>query len=488
MTHVPQIRIQGCNDHPVNPSGDFVLYWMIANRRLTWNFSLQRAVACARELKKPLVVFEALRCGYKWASERLHRFIIDGMTDNATNVERSAALYYPYVESSVDDGKGLLQALGRRACIVITDDFPEFFLPRMVRAASAQIPVRLEQVDSNGLLPMRSANQVFTTAFAFRRFLQKTLCLHLQAIPVADPLKAVTLPKMGGLPEEITKRWPIFPAARHRGDSSLLGSLPIDHKVMPSTMRGGSTAALAAMKTFLTERLSSYAEGRNQPERDATSGLSAYLHFGHISAHEVFAALMDKEGWSVDRVSPKATGSRSGWWGVSTSAEAFLDQIITWRELGFNICWQREDYGRYESLPEWALKTLSQHSKDRRSYTYTLDQFEQAQTHDPLWNAAQIQLVREGGIHNYLRMLWGKKIVEWTASPQEALDVMIQLNNQYALDGRNPNSYSGIFWVLGRYDRPWGPERAVFGKIRYMSSENTARKVRVQNYIEKYIP
>ena len=150
------------------------------------------------------------------------------------------------------------------------------------------------------------------------------------------------------------------------------------------------------------------------------------------------------------------------------------------------MCSKREDFDSFDSLPDWARETLKEHEKDKREHLYSFEQFEQAKTHDPLWNAAQTQLVSEGTIHNYLRMLWGKKVLEWTSSPQECLQFLIELNNKYALDGRNPNSYSGIFWILGRYDRAWGPEREVFGKIRYMSSDNTARKVRVKDYIERY--
>jgi deoxyribodipyrimidine photo-lyase len=173
---------------------------------------------------------------------------------------------------------------------------------------------------------------------------------------------------------------------------------------------------------------------------------------------------------------------------MSEAAEAFLDELVTWRELGFNMCWQREDYDQLKSLPEWAMKTLKSHEKDKRPYLYTPKEFQKAETHDRLWNAAQIQLVQEGRIHNYLRMLWGKKILHWSKTPGEALRVMLELNNKYALDGRDPNSFSGIFWVLGRYDRAWGPERRVFGKVRYMSCKNTARKVRVEAYLNKYAP
>jgi deoxyribodipyrimidine photo-lyase len=171
---------------------------------------------------------------------------------------------------------------------------------------------------------------------------------------------------------------------------------------------------------------------------------------------------------------------------VSAAAEAFLDELVTWRELGFNMCAWRADFDRYESLPAWARAALDAHAADRRPWLYAPDELERGTTHDALWNAAQMQIVREGRMHNYLRMLWGKKILEWSASPREALSVMIHLNNKYGLDGRDPNSYSGIFWCLGRYDRPWGPERPIFGSVRYMSSENTARKFPVKGYIARY--
>ncbi len=150
------------------------------------------------------------------------------------------------------------------------------------------------------------------------------------------------------------------------------------------------------------------------------------------------------------------------------------------------MCWQRTDYDQFDSLPDWAIKTLADHQRDHREHVYSLEEFERAETHDDLWNAAQRQLLREGRIHNYLRMLWGKKILHWTANAGDALQIMIELNNKYALDGRDPNSYSGIFWVLGRYDRPWGPERKIFGKVRYMASENTRRKLRLSEYLETY--
>ncbi|MBM3971113.1 MAG: deoxyribodipyrimidine photolyase [Planctomycetes bacterium] len=486
---VPASRIRTCNNAPIRIDGEFVLYWMIAFRRLSSNFSLQRAVELAVELQKPLVIFEPLRVGYQWASDRIHRFVIDGMAENASRVaalKNAGVVYYPYVEPRADTGKGLLAALASRACVVVTDDFPSFFLPRMVEAAASRLPVRLEAVDSNGLLPLRATDRVFTTAFSFRAFLQKQLPPHLIEFPQPDPLKGLKLPSLNAMPSDITKRWPIAAPNLLSGDAAMLASLPIDHSVGVAETRGGTTAACEKLSRFLERSLPHYAAGANDPDADNRSGLSPYLHFGHISPHELFHELMTREEWSPASLGKKTGGKREGWWGVSPGAEAWLDEFVTWRELGYNMSSHRDDYDQFESLPDWAQATLAKHESDPREHVYSLDEFATAATHDELWNAAQTQLVREGRIHNYLRMLWGKKILEWSETPREALTTMIELNNRYALDGRNPNSYSGILWTLGRYDRPWGPERPIFGTVRFMSSDSTRKKLRVNQYLRTF--
>ena len=488
MRPVPEIRVTRCNEVPIHEKGDYVLYWMTAFRRTRWNFSLQHAVNWANRLAKPLLVFEALRIGYPWASDRFHRFVIDGMADNAEILKKIGVSYYPYLEPSPDADKGLLAGLAEKACLVVTDDFPAFFLPRMIASASKKIPVCIEKVDSNGLLPMKAAERVFAAAKFFRLFLQKELPLHLSELPEAEPLKGLKH-KAPALPlKEMLKRWPAASPEILSGAPEPLAEFPLAHDVGVVDERGGASRACKKMKGFLEKKLSLYEENRNHPDEDGTSGLSPYLHFGHLSVHEIFHHLAAKEEWDLDHLPKKATGGRNGWWHMSEPAEAFLDELVTWRELGFNMCAQRQDYDQYPSLPAWARQTLEDHAGDQRRYVYRFEEFERARTHDPLWNAAQGQLLQEGRIHNYLRMVWGKKILEWTASPQEALDVMIELNNKYGIDGRDPNSYTGIMWVLGRYDRPWGPERPIFGKIRYMSSENTLRKVRATEYMERYRP
>ena len=479
---VPAERITTVNRAPLRMDGDYVLYWMIAARRTGYNFGLQRAVEHAVRLSKPLVVLEALRSGHRWASARFHQFVIDGMRDNAQGFQRAGVSYLPYLETTSDEGRGLLAALAAHAAVVVTDDFPCFFLPAMVTAAAGAIPVAMESVDSNGLLPLRAAAKVHLTAYSFRRALQGDLPAHLPHRPLADPLAALGGPRPE-LPMAVTSRWPNGLAWLDAGGT--LDALPIDQRVRAVELRGGQSAARTALQHFLAHGLPEYGAGRNHPDRDASSGLSPYLHWGHLSSHEVFEAIMTREGWLGD-TPRRATGAREGWWGVGANAEAFLDQLITWRELGFNFASQREDYAVFESLPAWAIATLEAHAADPREWVYDLETLEHSRPHDPLWNAAQRQLVSEGRMHNYLRMLWGKKILQWSATPRDALAAMIELNNKYALDGRNPNSYSGIFWVLGRYDRPWFPERPVYGVLRYMTSESAARKLRLREYLKRY--
>jgi deoxyribodipyrimidine photo-lyase len=481
-------RIRVLTDRPVNAAGRYVLYWMIAQRRLTWNFSLDRACWWARELGAPLVIFEPLEAGYRWASDRLHRFVLDGMADNAAALEgRTGVTYLPWVEPRHGEQRGLLSALAAEAAVVITDDYPAFNIPRLLDAARSRLAVRLEAIDSNGLVPMRLADRAYPTALGFRRYLQQTLPRHLGARPAPDPLADLPAGVRARIPESVFARWDSPTHALITG-AAPLSTLDIDHDVGIVGQRGGSRAAAAALARFLDERLAAYGATRNRVEDDVTSGLSPYLHFGHISSWEVTAAVLARDGW-IGQTASRATGGREGWWGASPAVEGFLDQVVTWRELGFNMCaLNPENYARYDSLPPWAQATLGKHAADPRKYRYGLKEFAEGRTHDQLWNAAQGQLVAEGRIHNYLRMLWGKKILEWTDSPADALAIMVELNNRYALDGRDPNSYSGIFWTLGRYDRPWAPERPVFGTVRYMSSENTARKMPVRSYIRRYAP
>jgi deoxyribodipyrimidine photo-lyase len=524
------LRLAVLNDAPVRAPDEghegaegaaYVLYWMTGFRRLEWNLALERAVAWARHLGLPLLVFEPLRVDYRWASLRHHRFCLDGMREHAARLAGQRTGYFPYVEPEPGAGKGLLEALAARAAVVVTDDSPVFFLPRMRAAAAPTLDVRLEAVDANGLLPLREPGRTFTTAYSFRRHLQKTLPERLEEGPAEHPLAGDPLPPFGdatggapagsmgagegegpaagharrlraALGADLVTRWP--PATDALLDDPELGALPLDRSVPGAPVAGGRGEGAARLARFLGEGLAGYAASRNHPDRNHASGLSPHLHWGHVSSHEVVHAVLEREGWTPAALAGElggrgADGRRQGWWGLSADAEAFLDQVITWRELGYNGTHRAAQAGvdpeGYETLPAWARETLGEHAEDPRPHLYDLDDFEAARTHDPLWNAAQRELRQTGTIHNYLRMLWGKKILEWSATPREALDTMIHLNHRWALDGRDPNSTSGIMWTMGRYDRGW-PEREVFGKVRSMTSASTRRKVELDRYLARY--
>jgi deoxyribodipyrimidine photo-lyase len=484
IANTPSVRVQAATEHNANPDGQYVLYWMTAYRRLESNFALQRATELAVAWNKPLIVLEGLRIGYRWASDRFHRFVLDGMLDNQQAAQELPLTYLAYVEPRKGDGSGLIETLAKEACVVITDDFPCFFHPKLYKRIVSQWKAAVELVDSNGILPIHGADRTFTVAHSYRRYMQKEIARQSPIFPHQNPFRGVQLPKLKKLPEAITKRWKFLSGKELQ--SYDLSKLDIDHSVAATPTKGGRVEALRLLSDFAKRKLGDYDQARNEPDQYGSSSLSAHLHFGHISAHEVFQAIVSSvSGWSFSDIS-KPNGKMNGFWNLGVNAEAFMDQLMTWREIGFNMCARQDNYDRYESLPDWAKKTLKDHAKDKRPYVYTLEEFESARTHDSLWNAAQRQLVVEGRIHNYLRMLWGKKILHWTQSPQEALEVMIHLNNKYALDGRDPNSYSGIFWVLGRYDRAWGPEREIFGKIRYMTSESTRSKFSVKGYLRRY--
>jgi deoxyribodipyrimidine photo-lyase len=484
-TIVPSIRVRRLNDFGFRPSGTFVLYWMTAFRRLEHNFALQRAVEHANSFGRPLLILEALRCHYRWACDRFHQFVLDGMVANSQKAAASQASYCAYVEPQIHHASGLMESLAKDACAIVTDDYPCFFHPVLTNRIASRWECAVEAVDSNTIIPMRQADRTFTVAHSYRRAMQKVIYAGLPDFPEVSPLERLCTERLTSLPARYKSQWGLSLSTSPKDLSRInLKKIEIDHSVEP-VRPGGAIEAHKTLDRFIQSRIASYSSDRNEPEMEGSSGLAPYLHFGHISPHEIFLAIAKTSQWTLDKLS-KPNGKMDGYWNMGPNAEAFMDQLMTWREIGFNMCCRERNFDRYESLPSWAIQTLDEHRNDPRQFLYSLEEFESAQTHDPLWNAAQRQLVREGRIHNYLRMLWGKKILNWSKSPEDALHTMVQLNNKYALDGRDPNSYSGIFWVLGRYDRAWGPERPIFGKVRYMTSESTQNKYSVKQYIQKY--
>lgn len=489
-------RARALNTKPLNSEGKYVLYWMIANRRFHCNAALEYAAHVAHQQNVPLIVLEEISTRHDFANDRITAFVVQGMLDNIRTFKENKIRYIPWVETPLSGKKGKLHELSKDAVIIISDEFPTYFPRKAAESAAKSLPCRFMIVDSNGVFPMSWTERPYPTAHGFRRFVHERFVECIETWPSHMPVSSdhnlwmededftplAERSNLGVTPFEWLWR------AGEQGSTGrdALSTLDIDHSVEPvKNVRGGRDTAVRMLREFLSNRLGRYHEDRNQVKNPATSGLSPWFHFGHLSTIEVVRRVIDSNGWMPDLINASRRGARAGWWGLPEPVEAFLDQIITWRELGFNNAFHNPNHNDFESLPNWAKITLSEHADDERT-TYTLEQIRNADTHDEIWNAAQRQLVRKGIIHNYLRMLWGKRILEWAASPEQAAKWMIELNDTYALDGRDPNSYTGIFWVLGRHDRAWGPERAIFGKIRYMSSENTRRKFDLKPYLQEF--
>jgi deoxyribodipyrimidine photo-lyase len=477
-----QSRLVRLNEKPINRSGEFVLYWMQMQRRLSWNHSLDYAIKCANELGKPLVIYEGLRLDYPWGSARLHRFIIDGMRDNAMTAAKLGFTYWPFVETAQQPARGLLTRIATRAALVVTDDFPCFIVPAQSAGLASRVSCAVMAVDSNSVVPLRLLGDAPYAAAHLRPRIHKTLAVAFDHRSTAKP----SPPRKGG-----SRIQPDFDLAPLDKPAQWITALPIDQTVRAVTGRvGGSRAARSQLASFLRKGLPIYADHRSEPMPPAAfhgSGLSPYLHFGHIGIEEVVAAVLSASGGdSRARMHLELAGRKDGFFGTDRNAAAFLDEALTWRDVGF--VWhlhRREDtHSLQASLPAWAYATLHMHASDKRAFVYDLPAWENAATHDPLWNAAQRELAATGGIHNYMRMLWGKKVIEWSRTPEEAYQTLVHLNNKYALDGRDPNSYSGILWCFGLFDRPWAPKRNALGQIRYMSSANTAKKFKLGPYLD----
>lgn len=485
MKNINSYRKFNKNNKKPNENGDYVLYWMQTNRRFQYNYALEYAVAWANKLEKPLLIYEGLNVNYPWACDRFHTFLMEGMKENLDFAESENLNFFSFLEPNDGDGKGLFYSLAEKACIAISDEFPVFIIKHHNESAGKKLEIPFITIDSNGLIPLGVTNKDPYSAYLFRKIMQKHFIEAFTNPPQKNPLDELANKESINLSEKFLSKYP-------RADeflfniSETVSKLNINHQVGVIDLNGTRKAALGKLGHFIGHSLMEYDEKRNHPDEKKTSGLSPWLHFGKISEYEIVKAVLDHQpdDWDLDSITPNG-GKNAGFFNGNPNIESFLDEVITWREVGFHYAHHRPDYDQFESLPDWVQKTMDEHRNDKREYIYSIEEFEQSKTHDDLWNAAQTQLREEGIIHNYLRMLWGKKIIEWTPDYRTALDYLIELNNKYAIDGRDPNSYSGIFWVLGRFDRAW-QEREVFGKLRYMTSESTRKKVRLKQYLDKY--
>jgi len=475
--------------------GSFVAYWMISARRTKWNHSLEHAVNLALGKQMPLVVVEPVFLRQKWACDRFHTFAIQGIIDNKISFGNTPVRYVPYVEAKEGDAEKLFDEFMAAANAIVLDDSPVYYPREFVETSTKKETCELHVVDSNGFMAMRGQGREFNVAHALRRHCQKTFMTHMDQFPLKNPLEnAKDFAKIGkSVVKDIFEKAGVNQTSKHfllavaQGKTEELKVLDIDHSVAPvEHYPGGADEGKARWKDFFNNRFVHYNRDRNHPELNGPSGMSPYLHFGHISAHHMLHDIFKHYNWDQKKsIKGPHHGKNAAWYHLPEGVEAFLDQLITWRDIGAIHCATVENFHSLESLAGWAKQTLDEHESDKRQYLYTLEQLENSKTHDDLWNAAQTQLRRDGIIHNYLRMLWGKKILEWTPNAATAYEYMIILNDKWALDGRDPNSYSGIGWVVGKFDRAW-PQRPIFGKIRYMTSDSTKKKYKTDTYISVY--
>ncbi len=484
---VTAARLTSRGTTPVRPDGAFVLYWMSAHRRLEWNQALQQALWWAEELARPLVVVETVHADQPYASVRHFRFLIQGCAANQTAAAQLPLTYHPFVEAIPGTALDLVAALAGQACLLIRDEFPHRFQRSLRAELDRRLSLAQVDVDANGIMPLAATTRTYERAVDFRRCLQRGLPPHLLAPPLDAPaLARAKVPRLAALPTDLTARWPASDLVQLLAPGGL-ATLPIDQQVPAAPDIGGAAAARIALDAFVDQRLDRY-DLRNHPDDPVASGLSPWLAQGHVSAHQVALAVLTHANWSPDRLATSASGSKDGWWGCAPSIEAFLDELITWRELGHHHSQRVSDNDRFDTLPAWAQATLAKHAADPRTMVYSPADLEAGRTHDPLWNAAQHQLRAEGRLHGYLRMLWGKWILGWSVDPRSAWDTALRLNDRWALDGGNPNSLSGVAWIFGRFDRPWAPQRPVFGQLRYMTSGSTVKKLHCRAYLARWNP
>lgn len=450
----PRVRL--LNDRTPRSPAKYVLYWAQANRRADSNHALSFAVEKSNEANLPLLVYEGLTCTYREANDRIHTFLLQGVPEFQKRVERLGAGYCFYLRERRSDANDVLYRLAADAALLVTDDYPAFIAAAHNGSVPEHIDIPYYAVDSSCIVPMSLFEKREWAAYTIRPKIHRELRKFLKS---AQP--PVLIRKWNGGPPE----WHTPVTASNI--PKLVAKCEINHSISPSvSFTGGRTAAEKQLAEFLRHRLRRYAADRNSPSNHATSEISPYLHFGQIAALEVALAA---EAHAEEH---------------KLIAAEFLEELIVRRELAFNFSRHCENPASLAALPEWAQLTLKAHAPDRREYLYSYEEFEQAGTHDSLWNACQKEMLLRGRIHGYYRMYWGKKIIEWSASPEEAQYIMLRIHDRYALDGRDPNTYTNVLWCFGLHDRPW-QERPVFGTIRYMGFDGMKRKTDVPAYLRE---
>jgi len=426
--------------------GRYVLYWMQASQRAEYNHALEYAILKANELHQPVVGFFGVTDRFPEANERHYTFMLEGLREVKRSLEKRGI---KMVIRPISPEMGVVQ-LAKRASLVIVDRGYLKIQRRWRDYAAHHIDCPLIQVESDVVVPIEETSPKEEYAAAtLRPKIKKKLNQFLRPLKENDPI--------------IDSLSMDFDSFQMDDVAKAISKLCIDRSVKKvSHFCGGTEEAMKLLDIFLDEKLDHFAELRNDPSLDYLSHMSPYLHFGQISPLYIVLKILKTD---------------------SSGKEAYLEELIVRRELSINFVFYNKKYDSFEAIPEWAKKTLRGHQKNRRPYIYTLEELENTKTHDPYWNAAQKEMVLKGKMHGYMRMYWGKKIIEWSRTPEEAFRAALYLNNKYELDGRDPNGFTGVAWCFGKHDRPWA-EREVFGNVRYMNEAGLKRKFDAEEYVK----
>ena len=430
----------------INYSGGSVVYWMQRDRRFNNNWALIHAQNIALRYKVPLTVFYSLNGNFANANPRQYGFLLRGLSETIEVFKKHKIPFHLRRGDILSSLHNYISS--SNTGYLITDFSPLNVYKKRLNKIIEDIEIPVEMVDAHNIIPtwIVSDKQEFA-AHTIRRKIHILLDDFLHPFP-----KVISHPFNDNIVHEM-----IDPDA-------ILGELQIDNSVQEvDWIKPGEKESKRSLKTYLNERMGVTGESRNDPNKDSLSNLSPYIHFGQLSAQEIALQAIAIED--------------------SVGKDTFLEQLIVRKELSDNFCYYNEDYDSFKGFHSWAQKTLNEHREDQREYLYSSSDFENANTHDKLWNAAQHQMIVSGKMHGFMRMYWAKKILEWSEDPETALQIAIDLNDKYELDGRDPNGYTGIAWSIGGiHDRPWF-ERPVFGKVRYMNFNGCKRKFDVNKYI-----
>ncbi|MFC1781225.1 deoxyribodipyrimidine photo-lyase [Planctomycetota bacterium] len=439
-------RITALNDNPVRDGG-YILYWMQAAQRTEYNHALEYSIRKANELKKPVLVFFGITENFPGANLRHYYFMLEGLRKVRQTLEAKGIQMVIRLQSP---DTGAIELADKAAMVIV--DAGQLRIQRQWRQNTAiNVKCPLYEVETNLIVPIEEASDKENfSAGTLRPRINRQLGKYIL------PLKH-TKPEQDSMGIK-------FKSFRLENIDKAVSKLDIDKSVgKADSFRGGTDQARRRLRKFLKNKLDKFHLMRNDPCADYVSNMSPYLHFGQISPLYI----------ALEASKTKSPGS-----------DAYLEELIVRRELSHNFVYYNYKYDTFACLPAWAKRTLNFHRRDKREYLYTKVEFENAKTHDPYWNAAQKEMVLTGKMHGYMRMYWGKKILEWSINPQTAFKIALELNNKYELDGRDPNAFAGVAWCFGKHDRAWG-ERPVFGKIRYMNAAGLKRKFNADAYVEK---